>query len=71
MKSTIKAALPSLAMPAVISLELWVLTAGPWQRTARTEGGSSFSLPSSRSRGIFVWVENFFAKDDEPSDQET
>eukprot|EP00439_Symbiodinium_sp_Y106_P063051 s4891_g9.t1 len=47
-KSTIKAALPSLAMPAVISLELWVLTAG-----------------------IFVWVENFFAKDDEPSDQET
>lgn len=46
-KSTIKAALPSLAMPAVISLELWVLTAG-----------------------IFVWLENFFAKDDEASDQE-
>ena len=28
MKQTLKAALPSLAMPAVISLQLWVLTAG-------------------------------------------
>eukprot|EP00434_Breviolum_minutum_P003692 symbB.v1.2.003248.t1/scaffold180.1/size283405/7 len=46
-KQTLKAALPSLAMPAVISLQLWVLTAG-----------------------IFVWLENFYAVDNEPSDKE-
>lgn len=46
-KQTLKAALPSLAMPAVISLQLWVLTAG-----------------------IFVWLENFYAVDGEPSDKE-
>ena len=31
-KQTLKAALPSLAMPAVISLQLWVLTAGTTER---------------------------------------
>eukprot|EP00435_Cladocopium_sp_Y103_P005623 s430_g1.t2 len=46
-KQTLKAALPSLAMPAVISLQLWVLTAG-----------------------IFVWLENFYAVDGEPSDKD-
>lgn len=46
-KQTLKAALPSLAMPAVISLQLWVLTAGS-----------------------FVWLENFYAVEGEPSDKE-
>jgi hypothetical protein len=41
-KQTLKAALPSLAMPAVISLQLWVLTAGGTR--AVTEKKRGFKL---------------------------
>eukprot|EP00913_Durusdinium_trenchii_P018804 g17671.t1 len=40
-KQTLKAALPSLAMPAVISLQLWVLTAGIFANDEFTDGAGS------------------------------
>ncbi|CAE7254912.1 KCNA2 [Symbiodinium natans] len=51
-KSTLRSALPSLAMPAVISLELWVLTAGifVWLENMFTAEGdeSEDSVPSDQ-----------------------